>query len=63
MRWRMNYKAEELPEMLADLKSGTGLVVVRRIGLPHRSCAVLDKWTHFSELLKMDGVTMAYYEK
>lgn len=47
----------ELPEMLANLKSSADLGVVRKVGwrlpvLQPQSCIVLDKYLHFSELLK-----------
>lgn len=49
MWWRMNYKAKELPEMLADLKSGTGLVVVRSAT---SKCAVLTSGFTFLSFWK-----------
>ena len=41
------------------LKSDTGLCVIRRVGqrlpaLPPQSCAVLKRWLHFSDFMKME---------
>lgn len=52
-------QGKELPEMLANLKSSADLVVVRKVGwrlpvLQSHSFIDLDKWLHFSELLKME---------